>query len=250
MSKLAGKVAIITGAAQGIGRGIAELFAKEGAISIIWDVQKDKALDTVASIKNMGYKADFIEGVNITQLDSVERAAKEVMDKYGKIDILVNNAGIVRDASFKKMTSEQWDSVIDVNLTGVFNCAKAVSNYMTEANYGRIVNIASIVGITGNFGQTNYVAAKAGVIGMTKVWGKELGKHNITVNAIAPGPIETDMFATIPEEMRKGMIQQVPVRRLGKPADIANAALFFASDETSFVTGHTMVVDGGATLGG
>ncbi len=250
MNRLQNKIAIVTGGAQGIGRGIVEKFASEGAIVIIWDLQKEKALAVVKELAAEGFKADYTEGVNITQLASVEEAAKKVVEKYGKIDILVSNAGIVRDASFKKMTVDQWDSVISVNLTGVFNCGKAVSNYMMEANYGRIINISSVVGIFGNFGQTNYVAAKAGVIGVTKVWGKELGKNNITVNSIAPGAIDTEMLATIPEELKVKLVQSIPVRRIGKPEDIANAALFLASDEAGFVTGQTLVVDGGSTLGG
>jgi len=248
--KLNGKIAVVTGAAQGIGKGIATKLAQEGAIVVIWDVQKEKTQAAVQEINAAGFKADWTEGVDITQLSSVEAAAQSVVDKYGKIDILVNNAGIVRDASFKKMTSEQWDAVIDVNLTGVFNCAKAVSNHMVEANYGRIINISSVVGIYGNFGQTNYVAAKAGVIGMTKVWGRELGKNNITVNAIAPGAIDTDMLATVPKEIIGQMMQRIPVRRIGQPADIANAVLFFALEESSFVTGQTICVDGGSNLGG
>lgn len=250
MQKLANRVAIVTGAARGIGRGIAEKFAQEGATVIVWDVIKDQAEETVKIITDNGGKAEFQEGVDITKLESASEYAQKIKDKYGQVDIIVNNAGIVRDAAFKKMTAEQWDAVISVNLTGVFNCAKAVIPHMMEANYGRIVNLSSVVGIFGNFGQTNYVAAKAGVAAMVKVWGKELGKHNITANAIAPGPINTDMLATVPEPLIKQMQEGIPVRRLGLPADIANAALFFASEDAGFVTGQTLVVDGGSTLGG
>lgn len=250
MQKLANRVAIVTGAARGIGRGIAEMFAQEGATVIVWDVIKDQAEETVKIITDNGGKAEFQEGVDITSLESATEYAQKIKDKYGQIDIIVNNAGIVRDSTFKKMTSEQWDAVISVNLTGVFNCARAVIPHMIEGNYGRIVNLSSVVGIYGNFGQTNYVAAKAGVAAMVKVWGKELGKHNITANAIAPGPINTDMLATVPEPLIKQMQEALPVRRLGVPADIANTALFFASEETGFVTGQTLVVDGGSSLGG
>ncbi|HAS46039.1 MAG TPA: 3-oxoacyl-ACP reductase FabG [Microscillaceae bacterium] len=248
--ELKDRVAIVTGGAQGIGRATALMLADRGAKIVIWDVKKETAEATVSLLKSKGSKAMFMEGVDITKLESVEAACVKIVEEYGQIDILVNNAGIVRDASFKKMTPEQWQQVIDVNLTGVFNCTKGASKYMMEANYGKIVNLASVVGIYGNFGQTNYVAAKAGVIGMTKVWGRELGKHNITVNAIAPGPTDTSMLATVPEEMRQQMKQRIPLRRLGQPEEIAKAILFFASDASSFVTGQTLTVDGGTYLGG
>lgn len=243
------RVAIVTGGAQGIGKATALMLAGEGAKIVIWDVKKDAADATVSEIKGQGGEALFMEGVDITQLESVETACAKIVGQYGNISILVNNAGIVRDASFKKMTPEQWQQVIDVNLTGVFNCTKAASKYMMEANYGKIVNLASVVGIHGNFGQTNYVAAKAGVIGMTKVWGRELGKHNITVNAVAPGPTDTSMLATVPDEFRQQMKQRIPLRRLGQPEEIAKVILFFASDASSFVTGQTLTADGGTYLG-
>lgn len=243
------RVAIVTGGAQGIGKATALMLAREGAKIVIWDVKKDAADATVSEIKEQGGEALFMEGVDITQLESVEVACAKIVEHYGSISILVNNAGIVRDASFKKMTPEQWQQVIDVNLTGVFNCTKAASKYMMETNYGKIVNLASVVGIHGNFGQTNYVAAKAGVIGMTKVWGRELGKHNITVNAVAPGPTDTSMLATVPDEFRQQMKQRIPLRRLGQPEEIAKVILFFATDASSFVTGQTLTVDGGTYLG-
>ncbi|WP_299462646.1 3-oxoacyl-ACP reductase FabG [uncultured Microscilla sp.] len=243
------RVAIVTGAAQGIGQAAAIMLAEAGAAVVIWDVKVEAAQTTVSLLKSKGKRAMFMEGVDITSLESVESACAKVAEEFGQIDILVNNAGIVRDASFKKMTPEQWQQVIDVNLTGVFNCTKAASKYMMEANYGKIVNLASVVGIYGNFGQTNYVAAKAGVIGMTKVWGRELGKHNITVNAVAPGPTDTSMLATVPDELRQQMKQRVPLRRLGKPEEIAKVILFFASEASSFVTGQTLTADGGTYLG-
>jgi 3-oxoacyl-[acyl-carrier protein] reductase len=250
MNRLHDRVAIITGGAQGIGKGIAERFAKEGAAVIIWDVQKEKAHLVESTLKAQKLKAESMEDVDITSLTSVSEAAQKVYDKYGRIDILVNNAGIVRDATLLKMTEEQWHQVIAVNLTGVFNGTKAVTPFMVEKQYGRILSLSSTSGVFGNFGQTNYVAAKAGVAGMTKTWGRELGRYGITANAIAPGPIETDMFATIPEATIEQMKQRIPVKRVGKPEDIANAALFFCCEEASFVTGQTLVVDGGTLLGG
>ncbi|TAG06409.1 MAG: SDR family oxidoreductase [Cytophagia bacterium] len=250
MKRLENKVAIITGGAQGIGAGIVSRFAHEGAIVIIWDLQIEKGRTLASTLKASGSKCEIMEGVDITQLASVEAAAKIVFEKYGQIDIIVNNAGIVRDASFLKMTEEQWNQVINVNLTGVFNCTKAITPYMVQNQYGRILNISSISGIYGNFGQTNYIAAKAAVAAMVKGWGRELGKYNITANAVAPGPIDTEMLATVPEDIRDQMKMRVPVKRLGKPDDIAAAALFFCSEEASFVTGQTLVVDGGNMLGG
>ncbi len=243
------KIVIVTGGAQGIGFAIAQSFAQEGATVIIWDVQHEKAETAVQTIENQGGKAYAQQGVDITSLASTEKYAKEIYEKYGKIDIIVNNAGIVRDASFLKMTEEQWHQVINVNLTGVFNCTKAVIPYMTTKNFGRIINISSVSGLFGNFGQTNYVASKAGVSALVKVWGKELGKYNITANAIAPGPIATDMLATVPEDVLNQMRNRVPVRRVGEGTDIAHAVLFFADEKSSFVTGQTICVDGGFTLG-
>lgn len=249
--RLENKTAIVTGAAQGIGKGIALKLAQEGADVVIWDIQTEKAEKSAQEIaQSTGRKIIAMPNVNITKLASVQEAVQKVIEMFGKIDILVNNAGIVRDASFLKMTEEQWQSVIDVNLTGVFNCSKAVAPFMSQAMYGKIINISSVVGIYGNFGQTNYVAAKAGVSGMTMVWGRELGKYNINVNAVAPGAIDTEMLATVPAPIREQMIQKIPVRRLGKPEDIANIVAFLASDEASFITGQTFVVDGGAYLGG
>ncbi len=249
MKVLENKVAIVTGGAQGIGKGIVEKLAKNGAKVIIWDVQREKAETVAHTLKAQGLKVEVTSDIDITKLESVEAAAKNIIDTHGQIDILINNAGIVRDASFLKMTVEQWDQVINVNLTGVFTCAKGVIPHMVEKQYGKIVNLSSVVGIFGNFGQTNYVAAKAGVVGMTKTWGRELGKYNINVNAIAPGAIDTDMLATVPDEMITQLKNRIPVRRIGKPEDIANAAFFLCTEEASFITGQTIVVDGGSTLG-
>jgi 3-oxoacyl-[acyl-carrier protein] reductase len=178
-------------------------------------------------------------------MESVELATKKTLEQFGKIDILINNAGITKDASFLKMTSEQWQQVIDVNLTGVFNCTKAIAPSMVERKYGRIVNASSVVGIYGNFGQTNYVATKAGVIGMTQVWARELGRKGITVNAVAPGFIATDMIQTIPEKILEAIKEKTPLQRFGTPEDVANAYCFLASDEASFINGAVISVDGG-----
>ncbi|MEM8486363.1 MAG: 3-oxoacyl-ACP reductase FabG [Bacteroidota bacterium] len=239
MGKLEGRVAIITGGAGGIGYATAQRFIAEGAAVVIADLRAD-----TAAIDALDGQAVFVK-TDVSDMTDVERLAAEVMAQFGKIDILVNNAGITRDKSLKKMTEADFDAVISVNLKGVFNCTKVVAPFMVEAGYGRIMNTASIVGVYGNFGQTNYAAAKAGVIGMTKTWMRELGRKGITVNAVAPGFIETDMIKTIPDEVIQGMIKSTPVQRAGKPEDIANAFLFLASEEASFVNGVVLHVDGG-----
>ena len=241
--RLKDKVAIITGGARGIGKATAELFVKEGAKVIIWDVLED-GLDTAREIRENGFVCQF-DKVDVKNIESIEKATQRIMGQFGQIDILVNNAGILRDKSFLKMTSEEWQSVIDINLTGVFNCTKSVVPYMIENKYGRVICTSSVVGQTGAFGQTNYVAAKAAIIGMVKTWAKEFGKFNITANAVAPGFVKTDMTDSIPDEIRKGFIANIPVRRLGEPIDIANAYLFLASEEASYISGHTLSVNGG-----
>jgi len=247
MNRLVDKVAIITGGANGIGKATAIRFAKEGAAIAIWDVQREKGQELIRVIKEMGCSATFYE-VNTSDLATVQTAATTVMNEFGKIDILINNAGILKDASLLKMTEEQFENVIDVNLKGVFNCTKAVAPYMIERGYGRIVQASSIVALYGNFGQTNYVASKAGIIGMTKVWARELGRKGITVNAVAPGFIATDMIATIPEDVIKAMSQKVPLNRMGSPEEVANVYLFLASDEASYINGSVISVDGGAVI--
>jgi 3-oxoacyl-[acyl-carrier protein] reductase len=242
MSRLEGKVAIVTGGANGIGRATAERFIKEGAKVAIWDIVADKGKEAAESLG-----AKFYE-VNTTDLAACEAAAKQVSEDFGQIDIIVNNAGITQDATMKKMTAEQWQQVIDVNLTGVFNCTKAVLPYMLERGYGRILSAASVVAHNGNFGQTNYVATKAGVIGMTKVWAKEFGRKGITANAVAPGFIGTEMVRSIPEKVITMLEEKTPVQRLGEPEEIAAAYLYLASDEAAFVNGAVLNVDGGVTL--
>jgi 3-oxoacyl-[acyl-carrier protein] reductase len=243
------KVAVVTGSASGIGKAILTKLVQEGAKGIIWDVQTQLAQQTAQNLLDSGYQAEFIEGVDVRNLSSVEAGVQKVLEKYGRIDILVNNAGIIRDASLRKMTAENWQAVLDVNLTGVFNCTKAVSSTMVEQRYGKIISISSIVGFTGNFGQSNYVAAKSAIIGLTKTWAKELGKYQINVNAIAPGAIDTPMFTSVPPEHQKTFLDKVPLGRIGKPEDIANLCAFLASDESSFITGQTIIIDGGGSLG-
>ncbi len=247
MKRLENKIAIITGGADGIGKAGAIKFAEEGAVVIIWDMNEEKGEATAKEIKDNGGKAEFFK-VNTAIFADVEKATNDAMDAYGQIDILVNNAGITRDSSLKKMTIEQWQQVIDVNLTGVFNCTKHVSQHMVDRKYGRIINTSSVVALYGNFGQTNYVATKAGLIGMTKTWAKELGRKSITVNAVAPGFILTDMVRQMPEDVLKAMEAKVPLQRLGNPEEIASAYLFLASDEAAYINGSVISVDGGMTI--
>jgi 3-oxoacyl-[acyl-carrier protein] reductase len=247
MNRLQGRVAIITGGASGIGLATCRRFVEEGARVAIWDINGERGEATAADMRAGGHDVSFFL-VNTADLASVEAAAKAVSDQFGQIDILINNAGITRDASLKKMTADQWDQVISVNLTGVFNCAKAVTPYMVERLYGRIVTASSVVGLYGNFGQTNYAATKAGVIGMTKVWAREFGRKGITANAIAPGFIATDMVGTIPEEVLNQIKDKTPVGRLGKPEEIAAAYAYLSSEEASFINGIVLSVDGGLIL--
>jgi 3-oxoacyl-[acyl-carrier protein] reductase len=247
MNRLQDKVAVITGGAQGIGYETAVKFANEGAKVVIWDVIESKGYAAVAELESAGHTV-FFQKVDVTDFESTAAAAAKAVERYGTIDILINNAGITRDASLMKMTPDQWKQVIDVNLTGVFNCTKAVAPYMVEKKSGRIISTSSVVGIYGNFGQTNYVAAKAGIIGMTKVWARELGRKGVNVNAVAPGFIATDMVKTVPEAVLKSLAEKTPLGRLGSPSDIANASVFLASDEASYVNGTVLSVDGGLVL--
>ena len=247
MGRLKDKVAIITGGASGIGKAAAIRFARELANIAIWDVQEEKSREVIKTLLEMGVKAIFYK-VDTADAMVVQEEVSAVMKDFGKIDILINNAGIVRDASLLKMTEDQFDSVLDVNLKGSFNCTKAVAPFMIANGYGRIVQATSIVALYGNFGQTNYVASKSGIIGMTKVWARELGRKEITVNAIAPGFIATDMIASIPENITSGWKEKVPANRLGTVEEVANVYLFLASDEASFVNGAVISVDGRAVL--
>ena len=245
--ELQNKIAVITGGANGIGRETADLFLKNGATVIIWDIDDINGEKEVDNWNAQGFTSFFYK-VNTAFAEEVENATKNVIEKVKKIDILINNAGITRDAALKNMTFTQWQQVIDVNLSGVFHCTKSISPYMVAQQSGRIINAASVVAHNGSFGQSNYVAAKAGVIGLTKVWARELGSKGITVNAVAPGFIETEMTAVLGTDFMDELLKRTPVRRIGKPIDIANAYLFLASDKTSFITGTCLNVDGGLTL--
>jgi len=247
MKRLENKIAIITGGADGIGKAGALEFARQGATVLVWDMNEEKGASTVQEIEALGSKGEFFK-VNVASYEEVENTVASIMEKYKRIDILINNAGITRDSSLKKMTSEQWDQVISVNLTGVFNCSKLVSQHMVAQNYGRIINTSSVVALYGNFGQTNYVATKAGVIGITKTLGKELGRKGITVNAVAPGFILTDMVRAMPKEVLQSMEAKVPVGRLGQPEEIASIYAYLASDEAAYINGTTISVDGGMTV--
>lgn len=245
--RLKDKTAIITGGGSGIGRETAIKFAREGAKVAVWDINLEEANKTVKEISELegiskAYKVD------VTNRLEIEEISNEVIKEFSKIDILVNNAGITADATLIKMKEEQWDRVIDINLKGVFNCGQIVSRHMVEQGNGVILNAASVVGIYGNFGQTNYAASKWGVIGMTKTWAKELGRKGIRVNAVAPGFILTQMTAKMPEKVLDMMKEKSVLKRLGTPEDIANAYLFLASNEASFITGTVLSVDGGVVI--
>jgi 3-oxoacyl-[acyl-carrier protein] reductase len=252
--RLKDKVALITGGAAGIGKATAIKFAAEGAMVVICDVNEEAGQATAAQL---GPDAAFYK-VNVADRQAVQTWVDDVVARYGHVDILVNNAGILRDNQLvrwkdgqlvKQMPEAEFDLVIAVNLKGVFNCAQAVAPQMIKQGGGVILNASSVVGLDGNFGQTNYVATKAGVIGMTKVWARELGKYNIRVNAVAPGFTATEILAAMPEKVLEGMIARTPLGRMGQPEDIANAYLFLASDEASFISGAVLRVDGGLVVG-
>src|ERR1043165_7199658 len=241
MTRLDGRIAVITGGARGIGAETARAFREARATVETWDVS-----------------SGVDRRVDVTNAASVEEAVRAAAAKHGRIDILVNNAGILRDAQLVKMKDADvigkmdeaaWDAVLSVNLKGVFLCGQAVAPVMIRNKFGRILNASSVVGLYGNFGQSNYVATKAGVIGLTKVWARELGPKGITVNAVAPGLIGTEMVRQMPDQILKTMIERTPVRRLGEPRDVANAYLFLASDEASFINGAVLSVDGGVVVG-
>ncbi len=247
MKKLQGRVAIITGGASGIGKATAVKFIEEGAKVAIWDVNEAAANATIEAL-NVDSNTIKFYNVNTANFEAVEQAAKAVVEDFGQIDILINNAGITRDSTLKKISLHQWNQVIDVNLTGVFYCTKAVYPYMEAKGYGRIVTASSVVGLYGNFGQTNYAAAKAGVIGMTKVWAKEMGRKGITANTVAPGFILTEMVAAIPKEILEKMSKNVPVKRLGQASEVANVYAFLAAEDAGYINGATISIDGGLTI--
>ncbi|MFS0763129.1 3-oxoacyl-[acyl-carrier-protein] reductase [Peribacillus phoenicis] len=245
---LEGKKALVTGASRGIGREVALELARQGAdVAINYSGSEAKANEVVEEIKALGRKA-FAVQCDVANSESVTSMIKEVIEQFDRVDILVNNAGITRDNLLMRMKEDEWDSVINTNLKGVFLCTKAVTRQMMKQRSGRIINMASIVGVSGNAGQANYVAAKAGVIGLTKTTAKELASRGITVNAIAPGFISTDMTGELPEDVRKAMLDQIPLARFGDPKDIAAVASFLASDASKYMTGQTLHVDGGMVM--
>ena len=252
--RLKDQVALITGGAAGIGKATAKRFVEEGARVVIGDINQKVG---EATAEELGPEVAFY-AVDVTDRPATQRWVDEILERYGRADILINNAGVLRDAALvkvkdgellKQMPEIDFDLVIAVNLKGVFNCTQAVAPTMIRQGSGVILNASSAVGLDGNFGQTNYVAAKAGVVGMTKVWARELGRHGIRVNAIAPGLIATEMIMAMPEKILDGMKRRTPVQRLGQPRDVANAYLFLASDEASFISGAVLRVDGGIVIG-
>jgi 3-oxoacyl-[acyl-carrier protein] reductase len=238
------KVVLITGGANGIGKETALLFSKNGAKVMIADFDETSGISTREQLRNQGAEAEFVKA-DVSQLHDVQKMVDVTRERFTQIDVLINNAGITRDGFLVKMEAEQWERVIAINLTGVFYCTQVVAKEMMDRGSGVILNAASVVGLYGNVGQTNYAAAKAGVIGMTKTWAKELGPKGIRVNAVAPGFIVTGMTDKVPEKILELMKERTPLRRLGQPSDIANAYLFLASDEASFINGAVLNVDGG-----
>jgi len=243
--KLKDKVAIVTGAAQGIGKAIALNLAKEGAKICLWDVNLEEAEKTNEEIRQLSNVETLVSKVNIANYSKVEENVKKVLDKFFRIDILVNNAGIARDNLILRMSEEEWNQVLDVNLKGVFNCIKAVSRIMIKQRYGKIVNIASVVGLIGNIGQANYAASKGGVIALTKTCAREFASRGINVNAIAPGFIKTAMTEKLDEKIKQILLNQIPLGRLGEPEEVAKLVLFLVSEEANYITGQVISIDGG-----
>ena len=242
--RLKDKVCLITGGGRGIGKATALRFAQEGARVAVADVDLAVAAEVAHEIGEHGLALQM----DVSRRESIESALDQIVSRWGRLDVLVNNAGILRDAQLLKLTEEDFDAVIDVNLKSVFSCTQAAARRMVEQGSGVILNASSVVALYGNFGQSNYVAAKSGVIGMTKVWARELGPKGVRVNAVAPGFIETRMTAGIPEKVIEKINERVPLRRMGSPEEVANAYLWLASDEASYVNGHVLSVDGGATV--
>ncbi|RXI98041.1 3-oxoacyl-[acyl-carrier-protein] reductase [Anaerobacillus alkaliphilus] len=245
---LKGKAALVTGASRGIGRAIAIELARHGVnVAVNFAGNAQKAEEVVAEVQSFGVQAIAIKA-DVANSDEVTAMVKQTIEAFGSLDILVNNAGITRDGLIIRMKEEDWDAVINTNLKGVFNCSKAVTRQMMKQRFGRIINISSVVGVLGNAGQANYVAAKAGVIGLTKTLARELANRNITVNAVAPGFIETDMTDELPEEIKQELLKQIPLAKLGKAEDIASVVRFLVSEDANYMTGQTLHVDGGMAM--
>ncbi len=244
MSRLLNRTAIVTGGARGIGKSIVSLFLKEGGNVVIWDVL-DEGQDLATELNRIYPNKVYFDKVDIVDYNAVLEATNKAIKTFDKIDILINNAGITRDRTLLKMSPDEWNSVLQVNLTGIFNCSKILAGHMKENGYGRIVSASSISGIYGNYGQTNYAATKAGIIGMTKSMAKELGRYGITVNSLAPGFTETEMTALIPEDIKTQQIKSIPLQRIAQPIEMAYGYLFLASEESSFVNGICLPIDGG-----
>lgn len=241
---LEGKIAVVTGAAQGIGQAVAVALARDGADVVAADIEASRCDDTLSLIRETGRKALAVS-VNVGEWDQVKGMVDRITQEWGRIDILVNNAGITRDSLLMRMKEEDWQAVLQVNLTGTFFCAKAVLPSMSKQRNGRIVNIASIVGAIGNVGQANYAASKAAVIGLTKTIAREYAGRNITVNAVAPGFIDTAMTRQLSPDIKEALLNQIPCKRLGQPSDIAEAVCFLSSDKAGYITGHVLHVNGG-----
>ena len=246
--ELTGKVALVSGAAQGIGKAVALLLARNGADMVVSDINFEKAQETVKEVETIGRKAMAMK-VDVSNFNDVDQMTKAILERFGKIDILINNAGIARDKLILRMTEEDWDAVIDINLKGTFNCTKAVLKQMIKQKTGKIVNIASVVGEMGNAGQSNYAASKAGVIGLTKTIAREVAQRGINVNAIAPGYIETSMTDALPEKAKEELKRLIPLERLGRPEDVAHAVLFLVLEASSYITGQVLFVEGGISVG-
>ncbi len=242
--ELLGKVALVTGAAQGIGKATALLLAEKGADVVVSDINLEKAQETAKEIEEKGRRSMALK-VNVADPVEVEQMVETIMEKFSRIDILVNNAGITRDRLLLRMSPEDWDAVLDVNLKGVFNCTKSVIKYMSKQRSGKIVNIASVVGLMGNAGQANYAASKAGVIGFTKTVAREFAQRGININAIAPGYIQTPMTEVLPEKVKEELMKLIPMGRLGQPEDVAQAVLFLVSENSNYITGQVLNVNGG-----
>lgn len=247
MGVLDSKIALVTGAGRGIGKEISLTFAREGADVVCLDLDLESASSTAKEIEELGRRSMALR-CDVSDLSEVESALKSALDKFGRIDILVNNAGITRDNLLLRMSEEEWDMVLKVNLKGAFNCCKVIVKHMMKQRSGKIINIASIIGLMGNVGQTNYAASKGGLIAFTKSLAKELAPRNINVNAIAPGFIRTAMTEALPEEVKEQMLKNIPLARFGEPSDVANVALFLASPLSDYITGQVLVVDGGMVM--